>query len=137
LNNFAKHAGYTWVIVHLLQLSGGIHRYLEAFADGGFFKGKNFVFDHRYFLLCFLPLLRFSALEVLLGLSSAFYQLFRVRITRYSAACITVDCVSYWFCDGKRRVAFQDLWINTCGYVSLSACGFLLMQTEGKQLMFL
>ncbi|CAM6039401.1 unnamed protein product [Sphagnum compactum] len=29
------------------QLSGGIHRYLEAFADGGFFKGKNFVFDHR------------------------------------------------------------------------------------------
>jgi hypothetical protein len=102
LNNFAKHAGYTWVLVHLLQLSGGIHRYLEAFADGGFFKGKNFVFDHRYFLLCFLPLLRFSALEVLLGMSFAYYQLFRVSITRYSAACITVDHVSYWFCDGKR-----------------------------------
>lgn len=31
----------------VLQLSGGIQRYLEAFPDGGFFKGKNFVFDHR------------------------------------------------------------------------------------------
>jgi len=29
------------------QLSGGIHRYLEAFPDGGHFKGKNFVFDAR------------------------------------------------------------------------------------------
>ena len=29
------------------QLKGGIHRYLEAFPDGGFFKGKNFVFDKR------------------------------------------------------------------------------------------
>jgi predicted sulfurtransferase len=32
----------------VLQLSGGIQRYLEAFPDGGFFKGKNFVFDHRF-----------------------------------------------------------------------------------------
>lgn len=31
----------------MIQLSGGIHRYMEAFADGGYFKGKNFVFDHR------------------------------------------------------------------------------------------
>ncbi|KAG0576547.1 hypothetical protein KC19_5G088800 [Ceratodon purpureus] len=31
----------------VVQLSGGIHRYMEAFADGGYFKGKNFVFDHR------------------------------------------------------------------------------------------
>eukprot|EP00240_Pyramimonas_obovata_P005512 CAMPEP_0118936094 /NCGR_PEP_ID=MMETSP1169-20130426/16003_1 /TAXON_ID=36882 /ORGANISM="Pyramimonas obovata, Strain CCMP722" /LENGTH=335 /DNA_ID=CAMNT_0006879205 /DNA_START=278 /DNA_END=1281 /DNA_ORIENTATION=- len=29
------------------QLSGGIHRYLEAFPDGGLFRGKNFVFDER------------------------------------------------------------------------------------------
>ncbi|CAM6088333.1 unnamed protein product [Calypogeia fissa] len=29
------------------QLSGGIQRYLEAFSDGGYFSGKNFVFDHR------------------------------------------------------------------------------------------
>jgi UPF0176 protein len=29
------------------QLQGGIHRYLEAFPDGGLFKGKNFVFDSR------------------------------------------------------------------------------------------
>ena len=29
------------------QLQGGIHRYLEAFPDGGLFKGKNFVFDKR------------------------------------------------------------------------------------------
>lgn len=29
------------------QLEGGIHRYLEAFPDGGLFKGKNFVFDAR------------------------------------------------------------------------------------------
>lgn len=31
----------------VFQLSGGIHRYLEAFPDGGRFKGKNFVFDAR------------------------------------------------------------------------------------------
>lgn len=30
-----------------MQLEGGIHRYLEAFPDGGKFKGKNFVFDSR------------------------------------------------------------------------------------------
>ena len=29
------------------QLSGGIHRYLEEFPEGGHFKGKNFVFDQR------------------------------------------------------------------------------------------
>ena len=29
------------------QLKGGIHRYLEAFEDGGHFGGKNFVFDRR------------------------------------------------------------------------------------------
>ena len=29
------------------QLKGGIHRYLEKYPDGGFWKGKNFVFDRR------------------------------------------------------------------------------------------
>eukprot|EP00897_Mesotaenium_endlicherianum_P005108 jgi/Mesen1/4625/ME000237S03664 len=29
------------------DLSGGIVRYMEAFPDGGFFSGKNFVFDPR------------------------------------------------------------------------------------------
>eukprot|EP00163_Fabomonas_tropica_P004100 TRINITY_DN1362_c0_g1_i2.p1 TRINITY_DN1362_c0_g1~~TRINITY_DN1362_c0_g1_i2.p1 ORF type:complete len:371 (+),score=83.69 TRINITY_DN1362_c0_g1_i2:61-1173(+) len=29
------------------QLHGGIHRYLEAYPDGGFWEGKNFVFDKR------------------------------------------------------------------------------------------
>lgn len=29
------------------QLAGGIHRYLEAFGDEGFFQGRNFVFDQR------------------------------------------------------------------------------------------
>ncbi|OQS01894.1 hypothetical protein THRCLA_05671 [Thraustotheca clavata] len=29
------------------HLKGGIHRYLEKFPDGGFFQGKNFVFDKR------------------------------------------------------------------------------------------
>uniref|UniRef100_A0A7S2EFL2 Rhodanese domain-containing protein n=1 Tax=Ditylum brightwellii TaxID=49249 RepID=A0A7S2EFL2_9STRA len=29
------------------QLSGGIHEYVQQFGDGGFFKGKNFVFDQR------------------------------------------------------------------------------------------
>lgn len=39
----SKGAGYE----NVYQLSGGIQRYLEQFLDGGFFKGKNFVFDHR------------------------------------------------------------------------------------------
>lgn len=30
-----------------LQLQGGIHRYLQAYPDGGKFEGKNFVFDSR------------------------------------------------------------------------------------------
>ena len=29
------------------QLSGGIHAYQEAFPEGGYFRGKNFVFDPR------------------------------------------------------------------------------------------
>jgi predicted sulfurtransferase len=29
------------------QLSGGIHAYMEAYPEGGYFKGKNFVFDPR------------------------------------------------------------------------------------------
>ncbi|XP_051124603.1 rhodanese-like domain-containing protein 6 [Andrographis paniculata] len=32
---------------NVYQLYGGIQRYMEQFPDGGFFKGKNFVFDHR------------------------------------------------------------------------------------------
>ncbi|XP_042487573.1 rhodanese-like domain-containing protein 6 isoform X2 [Macadamia integrifolia] len=39
----SKGAGFE----HVYQLFGGIQRYLEQFPDGGFFKGKNFVFDHR------------------------------------------------------------------------------------------
>ncbi|CAE7785560.1 Tstd2 [Symbiodinium sp. CCMP2592] len=31
----------------VFQLEGGIHRYLEAFPDGGHFQGANFVFDKR------------------------------------------------------------------------------------------
>ena len=29
------------------QLQGGIERYLQAFPDGGYWRGKNFVFDKR------------------------------------------------------------------------------------------
>ena len=29
------------------QLKGGIERYLQAFPEGGFWRGKNFVFDKR------------------------------------------------------------------------------------------
>jgi len=32
---------------NLFQLAGGIHSYQEAFPDGGYFKGKNFVYDPR------------------------------------------------------------------------------------------
>ena len=31
----------------VVQLHGGIHRYLEAYPEGGHFRGKNFVFDKR------------------------------------------------------------------------------------------
>ncbi len=34
-------------IKHACPGAGGIQRYLEAFPDGGFFVGKNFVFDER------------------------------------------------------------------------------------------
>lgn len=32
---------------NVFQLFGGIQRYMEEFPNGGYFKGKNFVFDHR------------------------------------------------------------------------------------------
>ncbi|KAK4339754.1 hypothetical protein RND71_041216 [Anisodus tanguticus] len=38
---------------NVFQLYGGIQRYLEQFPDGGFFRGKNFVFDHRRHSQCF------------------------------------------------------------------------------------
>ncbi|GIL76485.1 hypothetical protein Vretifemale_6158 [Volvox reticuliferus] len=31
----------------VFQLSGGIQRYLERFPDGGYFRGKNFLYDDR------------------------------------------------------------------------------------------
>jgi predicted sulfurtransferase len=34
-------------ISNLYQLHGGIHRYQEAYPFGGYFKGKNFVYDPR------------------------------------------------------------------------------------------
>lgn len=34
-------------IHNLYQLHGGIHRYQEAYPNGGYFKGKNFVYDPR------------------------------------------------------------------------------------------
>ncbi|XWS58078.1 hypothetical protein CRYUN_Cryun08bG0004200 [Craigia yunnanensis] len=39
----SKGAGFE----NVFQLFGGIQCYLEQFPDGGFFRGKNFVFDHR------------------------------------------------------------------------------------------
>lgn len=39
----SKGAGFE----NVFQLYGGIQRYLDQFPDGGFFRGKNFVFDHR------------------------------------------------------------------------------------------
>lgn len=29
------------------QLQGGVEKYLQEFPDGGFWRGKNFVFDKR------------------------------------------------------------------------------------------
>jgi len=34
-------------VQEVYQLQGGIERYLQAFPDGGFWRGKNFVFDKR------------------------------------------------------------------------------------------
>ncbi|KAJ8447094.1 hypothetical protein Cgig2_022823 [Carnegiea gigantea] len=39
----SKGAGFE----NVFQLFGGIQRYLEQFPDGGFFKGRNFVYDPR------------------------------------------------------------------------------------------
>ena len=34
-------------VTNLYQLHGGIHRYQETYPHGGYFKGKNFVYDPR------------------------------------------------------------------------------------------
>ncbi|CAL5330072.1 unnamed protein product [Camellia sinensis] len=49
-NVFQKEIGYALIGDYQRRpaiLFGGIQRYLEQYPDGGFFKGKNFVFDHR------------------------------------------------------------------------------------------
>lgn len=44
-SNYLRHQGLSQVY----HLKGGIHKYLETYSkDGGYFKGKNFVFDKRY-----------------------------------------------------------------------------------------
>ncbi|RLN60610.1 hypothetical protein BBJ28_00019963 [Nothophytophthora sp. Chile5] len=43
-SNFLRSQG----VQDVHHLKGGIHKYLEAYQDGGFFRGKNFVFDKRY-----------------------------------------------------------------------------------------
>ncbi|KAG7395228.1 hypothetical protein PHYBOEH_004033 [Phytophthora boehmeriae] len=42
-SNFLRSQG----VEDVHHLKGGIHKYLEAYQDGGFFRGKNFVFDKR------------------------------------------------------------------------------------------
>lgn len=44
---YLKHLG----VSNVYQLRGGIHRYMEAFPDGGQFVGKNFVFDQRMYTI--------------------------------------------------------------------------------------
>ena len=41
---FSVHQG---ICKDVLQLEGGIHRYIEQYPDG-FYRGKLFVFDNRY-----------------------------------------------------------------------------------------
>eukprot|EP00050_Salpingoeca_kvevrii_P001937 m.183504 g.183504 ORF g.183504 m.183504 type:complete len:684 (-) comp10496_c0_seq6:830-2881(-) len=35
-------------VKEVFQLFGGVHRYLEEFKDGGYWSGKNYVFDRRF-----------------------------------------------------------------------------------------
>ncbi|CAH0478614.1 unnamed protein product [Peronospora belbahrii] len=42
-SNFLRNQG----VDDVHQLKDGIHKYLEVYQDGGFFRGKNFVFDKR------------------------------------------------------------------------------------------
>lgn len=42
-SNFLRSQG----VDEVHHLKGGIHKYLETYEDGGFFRGKNFVFDKR------------------------------------------------------------------------------------------
>ena len=44
-SSYLKHLGLS----NVFQLNGGIHRYLEAFPDGGNFQGKKFVFDESMY----------------------------------------------------------------------------------------
>ena len=40
-------SGYAPDATEVLQLAGGIERYMSTYPDGGFFRGKNLVFDKR------------------------------------------------------------------------------------------
>ena len=41
--------------IEVCQLDGGIHRYLEEYPDGGFWRGLNYVFDRREVCLAARP----------------------------------------------------------------------------------
>jgi predicted sulfurtransferase len=66
------------------QLSGGIHRYLEAFPSGGLFRGKNFVFDARVTVAP--PLAAAAAAAAAAAPSSGGSSLKRLRASGEAAA---------------------------------------------------
>lgn len=118
--NSGLRAKYCWTLIqstYFPQLYGGIQRYLEQFPDGGFFRGKNFVFDHRYdhFISVFLSQ---SLLELLVSVIQHSYRCdYNFIITR--KLFIQNICVAAFYLTGKNH----KITYNVALHVStLSIC---------------
>ncbi|MCH88118.1 rhodanese-like domain-containing protein 6, partial [Trifolium medium] len=98
----SKGAGFE----NVFQLFGGIQRYLEQFPDGGYFKGKNFVFDHRvvlqqsdktnpYFISSMAVGYQLEV-QLLVQLVPVLYVNVPLTITLHAVDVLIAECLS-WF----------------------------------------
>ena len=102
----------------VLQLEGGIHKYLDAFPDGGHFRGKNFVFDGRLAMGPEKPAVHGEAAVV-------------GRCVHCASVCdhlseqeVCTVCKSFLiFCEGCRALYADKRWAPLCPEHILLAAG--------------
>ncbi|KAG4918525.1 hypothetical protein JHK82_055964 [Glycine max] len=116
----SKGAGFE----NVFQLFGGIQRYLEQFPDGGFFKGKNFVFDHRFATVdetnpYFVP----SNRRISVGSSDA----------NVIGTCLICQC-SFDDYSSRCRCAYCRMLVLVCGSCQNESTQYVceLCQKQGK-----
>jgi predicted sulfurtransferase len=110
----------------VVQLKGGIHRYLETYPEGGLWQGRNFVFDKRQSLA---PLAKHRALpsELASGKEEEAEAEAEGAAGR-AGACAEAAAVGDVY--GKCHVCSKS-WEEFCGRDVCQVCRFLLLVCPG------